>query len=87
MESRYLVRSGSAGSGAYEVEVTPESAGWGYSSLKIISLEPAGSHRFETSSNEVIVLPLNGSVSVEVDAAHCQLDGRPSVFDGPTDVV
>ena len=87
MESRYLVRSGSAGSGAYEVEVTPESAGWGYSSLKIISLEPAGSHRFETSSNEVIVLPLNGSVSVEVDAARCQLDGRPSVFDGPTDVV
>jgi 5-deoxy-glucuronate isomerase len=37
MESRYLLRSGVAGSGSYEVEVTPESAGWGYSSLKIIS--------------------------------------------------
>jgi len=87
MESRYLLRSGSAGSGTYEVEVTPESAGWGYSSLKIISLEPVGSHRFETGSNEVIVLPLNGSVSVEVDDTRCELDGRPSVFDGPTDIL
>jgi 5-deoxy-glucuronate isomerase len=87
MESRYLLRSGDAGSGAYEVDVTPESASWGYSSLRIIALEPAGSHRFETGSDEVIVLPLNGSVSVEVDDAHCELDGRPSVFDGPTDIV
>jgi len=86
MESRYLLRSGAAGSGAYEVEVTPASAGWGYSSLKIISLESAGSHRFETGSDEVIVLPLNGSVAVAVDDAHCELDGRPSVFEGPTDI-
>ena len=86
MESRYLLRSGSAGSGAYEVEVTPESASWGYSSLKIISLERAGSHRFETGSDELIVLPLSGSVSVEVDDGHCELDGRRSVFDGPTDM-
>ncbi len=86
MESRYLLRSGSPGSGAYEVEVTPESAGWGYSSLKIISLEPEGRHRFETGSDEVIVLPLNGSVAVAVDDARCELDGRPSVFEGPTDI-
>jgi 5-deoxy-glucuronate isomerase len=87
MESRYLLRSGFVDSGPYEVEVTPESAGWGYSSLKIISLEPEGSHRFDTGSDEVIVLPLNGSVAVNVDDAHCELDGRPSVFDGPTDLV
>jgi 5-deoxy-glucuronate isomerase len=67
--------------------VTPESAGWGYSSLKIISLGPAGSHRFQTVADEVIVLPLNGSVAVEVDEARCELDGRPSVFDGSTDLV
>ena len=45
--SRYLPRSGGR-AGAYEVEVTPESAGWGYSSLKIVSLAPAGEHRFDT---------------------------------------
>ncbi|HEX5907756.1 MAG TPA: 5-deoxy-glucuronate isomerase [Propionibacteriaceae bacterium] len=87
MESRYLLRSGFVDSGPYEVEVTPESAGWGYSSLKIISLEPEGSHRFDTGSDEVIVLPLNGSVAVNVDDARCELEGRPSVFDGPTDLV
>jgi 5-deoxy-glucuronate isomerase len=87
MESRYLLRYGVSGSEMYEVDVTPESAGWGYSSLKIISLEPGGSHSFQTSSDEVIVLPLNGSVAVEVDDARYELDGRPSVFDGPTDLV
>ncbi|HEY6684847.1 MAG TPA: 5-deoxy-glucuronate isomerase [Propionibacteriaceae bacterium] len=87
MESRYLLRSGFAGSGPYEVDVTPESAGWGYSSLKIISLEPAGSQSFETGPDEVIVLPLNGSVAVDIDDIHCELDGRGSVFDGPTDLV
>ena len=87
MESQYLLRSGFAGSGPYQVEVTPESAGWGYSSLKIISLEPAGSQRFETGPDEVIVLPLNGSVAVDIDDIHRELDGRGSVFDGPTDLV
>jgi 5-deoxy-glucuronate isomerase len=87
MKSRYLLPSGSTGSAAYEVEVTPESAGWGYSSLKIISLERAGSHRFQTGTDEVIVLPLNGSVVVDVDETHCELNGRSSVFDGPTDLI
>jgi 5-deoxy-glucuronate isomerase len=87
MDSRYLLRSGFAGSAPYELEVTPESAGWGYSSLKIISLEPEGNHRFDTGPDEVIVLPLNGSVAVDVADEHCELDGRASVFDGPTDLV
>jgi 5-deoxy-glucuronate isomerase len=87
MDSRYLLRSDWTGSGSYEVEVTPESAGWGYSSLKIISMQPAGSHRFETGSNEVIVLPLSGSVVVDVDDLRCRLKGRSSVFQGPTDLV
>jgi 5-deoxy-glucuronate isomerase len=87
MDSAYLLRSGFAGSGPYELEVTPESAGWGYSSLKIISLEPESSHRFDTGSDEVIVLPLSGSVAVDVGGGHCELDGRVSVFDGPTDLV
>jgi 5-deoxy-glucuronate isomerase len=87
MDSSYLLRSGLAGSAPYELDVTPESAGWGYSSLKIISLEPEGSHRFDTGPDEMIVLPLNGSVAVDVADAHCELDGRASVFDGPTDLV
>ena len=87
MESRYLLRSGFAGAGGYEVEVTPESAGWGYSSLKIISIPSGGDHRFDTQSDEVIVLPLSGSVAVDVDDLHCELEGRSGVFAGPTDLV
>ncbi len=86
MDSQYLLRSGAAASGPYELDVTPESAGWGYSSLRIISLEPEGSQRFDTDADEVIVLPLSGAVAVEVDDARCELDGRSSVFAGPTDL-
>jgi 5-deoxy-glucuronate isomerase len=86
VDSQYLLRSGAAVSGPYEVDVTPESAGWGYSSLRIISLEPEGSQRFDTDADEVIVLPLSGAVAVEVDDARCELDGRSSVFAGPTDL-
>jgi len=86
VESRYLLRSGAVASGPYEVAVTPESADWGYSSLKIISLQPTGSHRFDTGSDEVIVLPLSGAADVAANDAGCQLDGRSSVFAGPTDV-
>jgi 5-deoxy-glucuronate isomerase len=86
VDSQYLLRSGAAASNSYEVEVTPESASWSYSSLRIVALEPAGTHRFDTAADEVIVLPLSGAVAVEVDDARCELDGRSSVFAGPTDL-
>jgi 5-deoxy-glucuronate isomerase len=85
--SKLYLPAGSAGSAAYEVEITPESAGWGYSSLKIISLPVAGTDAFETGDDEVIIVPLSGAVSVEADGSHVHLDGRASVFAGPTDVV
>jgi 5-deoxy-glucuronate isomerase len=82
----YYLPSGASGSRDYEVEVTPESAGWGYSSLKIISLSAAGTQRFSTGDDEVIVVPLSGSVSLDVAGSPLDLAGRPSVFAGPTDV-
>lgn len=70
----------------YEVEVTPDSASWGHTSLRIVALDAAGEHRFETGGDEIIVVPLSGAVSVEADGSHCDLDGRADVFAGPTDV-
>jgi 5-deoxy-glucuronate isomerase len=87
MNSRWYLPAGTAGFVPYEVCVTPESAGWRYSSLKIISLDPDGTHAFETGTDEVIVLPLSGSVTVQVAQTDCKLDGRASVFDGATDLV
>jgi 5-deoxy-glucuronate isomerase len=87
MNARWYLPAGTAGAVPYEVYVTPESAGWSYSSLKIISVEPHGTHAFQTGSDEVIVLPLTGSATVQVGQTDCKLDGRESVFAGPTDLL
>jgi 5-deoxy-glucuronate isomerase len=81
----YYLPAGSAVRGDYDVEVTPASASWGYSSLRVLTLPPAGTHTLDTGDAEVVVVPLSGAVDVEVDGAHLELDGRPDVFAGPTD--
>jgi 5-deoxy-glucuronate isomerase len=86
MRSKYYLPAGAAISADYAVDITPESAGWAYSSLRIVSLGPAGSQRVATGDDEVIVLPLSGSVALEAADARLELDGRESVFAGPTDL-
>ncbi len=83
--STYYLPAGTAARGAYDLEVTPASASWGHTSLRVLTLDPAGSHTFETGDAEVVLVPLSGAVSVEVDGTHLELDGRPDVFAGPTD--
>ena len=73
-------------SAGYEVEVTPESAGWRYTSLRIVELPASGQHRFGTGADEVVVVPLNGAVRVTAGDVDFDLAGRPDVFAGPTDV-
>ncbi len=84
MSTYYLPARGAAG-GDYDLEVTPESASWRYSSLRVLTLERAGTHTLHTGGDEVLVVPLSGSLAVEVDGTHLELDGRTSVFAGPTD--
>jgi 5-deoxy-glucuronate isomerase len=86
MHSIHYLRAGSAAANPYDVDVSPESAGWGHTSLKIVSLPPDGNHEFETSYDEVIILPLQGAVSVAAGGSGCDLAGRTGVFAGPTDV-
>ena len=83
--SGYHLPADTAGSDGYDLEITPESASWGFSSLRVLTLEPAGTHVFATGDDEVLLVPLAGSASVEVDGAHLDLDGRRDVFAGPTD--
>jgi 5-deoxy-glucuronate isomerase len=66
--------------------VTPESAGWGYSGLRLLNLAAGQSHRLDTGADEVIVLPLAGSCTVAADGQRAELAGRPSVFAGVTDL-
>lgn len=78
--------AGSAARDGYDVYVDPASAGWGYSSLRVLDLPPGGSHSWSTGGSEWIVLPLSGGCTVVVDGGEVfELDGRDSVFDGVTD--
>jgi 5-deoxy-glucuronate isomerase len=62
--------------------ITPEDAGWGYTGLRILE---AGRHQGDTGEDEIVVVPLSGSASVESTAGNAELAGRRDVFAGPTD--
>src|SRR5215470_8492420 len=79
------LRSGSAGAGPYALEITPESAGWGYSGLRILELAAGGAQAFDTGGDEVILLPLSGGCTVTVDSETFVLAGRDGVFAALTD--
>ncbi|MFJ2830589.1 5-deoxy-glucuronate isomerase [Streptomyces sp. NPDC087263] len=89
MTSAYHLPAGKALGGPYVVDVTPESADWGYSSLRVLELPPGGGHTFDTGDSEWIVLPLSGActVATDDDFGHetFQLHGRKSVFTAVSD--
>jgi 5-deoxy-glucuronate isomerase len=71
-------------------EVTPERAGWGYSGLLVHEIAPGGQLDLELTADEAVVVPLRGSLRLEVtDPAgqrhDLRLAGRPDVFAGPAD--
>ena len=73
--------------GDWSVVLTPEAAGWQFSGLRAATLSAGGRLTFESDSDEVIVLPLEGGFDVVADGASYHLDGRPSVWAGPSDFV
>ena len=77
--------AGSAAAGDYALEVTPESAGWSHSGLRVLELAPGGTHTLHTGEDEVVVVPLSGGLVVRCDDESLTLAGRASVFAGPTD--
>jgi 5-deoxy-glucuronate isomerase len=77
--------SGSAAEPPYALAITPERAGWTYSGLRVLALEPGGTHRLETGEDEVIVLPLAGACVVDCDGQRFELAGRRDVFAGASD--
>jgi 5-deoxy-glucuronate isomerase len=85
--TKHYVPAGSAAEGDFSLVVTPESAGWGYSSLRLLELGAGESRTFDTGEDEVLVLPLAGACRVEVDGEVLELAGRVDVFSGVTDFV
>jgi 5-deoxy-glucuronate isomerase len=82
-----VLRSGEAASGPFALEVTPKTAGWEFSGLRVLALAAGGAEQLDTGDSEVMVLSLGGSADVTVDDHAFTLEGRRSVFDGPSDVV
>jgi 5-deoxy-glucuronate isomerase len=80
-----LLPAGAAADAGDAVVITPESAGWTYCGLRVVSLEAGASRTLATGTDEVAVLPLAGSATVEVDGRRFDLAGRRSVFDRVTD--
>ena len=82
-----------SGDGVTLVDVTPEDAGWDWTGLRVVRVVPGGSVRLETGPSELFVLPLRGSVRVEVaraaepdyTEADFDLAGRAGVFSAVTD--
>jgi len=68
-----------------ELAITPESAGWGFSGLRVLELAAEGRRSLETGEDELIVLPLSGACTVRVDGEVFELSGREDVFHGITD--
>ncbi len=79
--------AGSAAHAPFTVVVTPESAGWGHSGLRVLELSPGESRTVRTGDTEQLVLPLSGGCTVEVDGHRFQVTGRPDVFAAVTDFV
>src|SRR5206468_3273768 len=86
VQSKFYIPAGSA-TPPYTVDVTPESAGWTETSLKVVELESVAELTLDTGDTEVMILPLAGRGTVEADSAAFELSPRASVFDGPADMV
>ena len=86
MHSKYYIPARSA-TPPYTVDVTPESAGWTESSLKVVELESLRELTLDTGDTEVMILPLSGHGAVESGSETFELSPRASVFDGPADMV
>lgn len=69
------------------LQITPESAGWERSGLRILELAPGTSSRVVCGVAEVVLISLSGSAMVDVDGVDFVLHGRSGVFEGPSDVV
>ncbi|CAM5319808.1 5-deoxy-glucuronate isomerase [Streptomyces canus] len=83
--AKYHLPKGTSADGPYDLAITPESAGWAYSGLRILTLKPGEEHALSTGENEFLVLPLTGGCTVAVDGQGFELGGRTDVFSAVTD--
>jgi 5-deoxy-glucuronate isomerase len=77
--------AGSSARDPFDLEITAGSAGWAFSTIRTMTLQPGGSVRFPTGDEEMILLPLQGAATVAIGDQQFRLNGRSGVFDAVTD--
>src|SRR5260370_14873721 len=85
MNSKFYLPARSTGTLPFTVAVTPESAGWSESSIWVAELAAGEPVERQSGDDEILVVPLSGSVTVVCGDHEFALAGRQSVFHGPTD--
>jgi 5-deoxy-glucuronate isomerase len=83
--TEHVVRRGDTAEGPFSLVITPKTAGWGYSSLRVLELPAGGTATFATGEDEMVVLPLSGGCDVACDGEEFTLAGRRTVFSRVTD--
>ncbi|MBA3233167.1 MAG: 5-deoxy-glucuronate isomerase [Propionibacteriales bacterium] len=83
----YHLRRGETAEPPYDVAVTPETAGWGYSGLAVLSLVAGEGAVVVTGEAELLVMSLTGGCTVTGEGVALTVTGRESVFSGPSDFV
>ena len=88
---RWFIPRGSRSEGGWTDVVDDRVEGWAHTGLRTATLADGGALRLRAAAVERIVVPLAGSFDVTYagaagDGAQ-RLEGRASVFDGPTDVL
>ena len=85
MNEQFVVRKGESAEDPFALVITPKTAGWEYSSLRILELPPGGSAEFDTGPDEMVLLPLSGAIQVFCEGQKIELTGRRSVFSRVSD--
>ncbi len=77
---------GSLAHGSESVVLTPETADWSHSGLRVVTLAPGESVIVATGTEEFAVVPLSGgSAAVSAEGTRFELQGRDTVFARVTD--
>lgn len=80
-----VLRSGTVADASHDVLVTPQVAGWTYSGLSVSSLDDGACLDLRTGDSEYLVLPLEGSFTVESGEFRAELSGRRTIWGETTD--
>lgn len=83
----YVIKAGSTAEGKFQTSISAERAGWEWCSLRVVALKAGESQKVDTEGEELLVLPLEGSATVEVDGERYELAGRESIWTGVTDYI